>query len=149
MIAVLGSQFSVFRCHRPHGTVNESVLAEAVKWVSHTRICSHGVWRWISEIYRATEVFPRDELYGLRSQLRRAAVSVPSSIAEGQARFSKKEFHHFLSVSRGSLVEIETQLMISQNLGYLTLLQVSPLLQRSAQLGKVLNGLIASIKSAA
>jgi four helix bundle protein len=104
---------------------------------------------FVTEIYRATEVFPRDELYGLRSQLRRAAVSVPSNIAEGQARFSKKEFHHFLSVSRGSLVEIETQLMISQNLGYLTPLQVSPLLQRSAQLGKVLNGLIASIKSAA
>jgi four helix bundle protein len=62
--------------------------------------------------------FLRDESYGLASQFRRAAVSVPSNIAEGQARFSRKEFHHFLSLSRGSLVEIETQLIIAQNLGH-------------------------------
>jgi four helix bundle protein len=73
----------------------------------------------VTEIYRATREFPRDELYGLTNQLRRAAVSVPSNIAEGQARFSRKEFRHFLSHARGSLVEIETQLTIAQNLGYL------------------------------
>jgi four helix bundle protein len=67
----------------------------------------------VTEIYAATRAFPRDELYGLTNQLRRAAVSVPSNIAEGQARFSHKEFHHFLSHARGSLVEIETQLMIA------------------------------------
>jgi four helix bundle protein len=75
--------------------------------------------RFVTEIYQATKTFPRDELYGLTNQLRRAAVSVPSNIAEGQARFSAKEFHHFLSLSRGSLVEIETQLLIAQNLDYL------------------------------
>jgi four helix bundle protein len=103
----------------------------------------------VTEVYRVTRKFPRDELYGLTNQLRRAAVSVPSNIAEGQARFSHKEFHHFLSHARGSLVEIETQLMIAQNLVYLSPQQTKPLLDKTAELGRVLNGLIASIKSAA
>ena len=103
----------------------------------------------VTEIYRVTRVFPRDELYGLTSQLRRASVSVPSNIAEGQARFSRKEFHHFLSHARGSLVEIETQLMIAQNLEYLSSQQAQLLFDKASELGRVLNGLIASIKSAA
>jgi four helix bundle protein len=103
----------------------------------------------VTQIYRATRAFPRDELYGLTNQLRRAAVSVPSNIAEGQARFSRKEFHHFLSHARGSLVELETQLIIAQNLEYLTPQQAQPLLAKASELGKILNGLIASIKSAA
>ncbi len=70
----------------------------------------------VTEIYRVTRTFPREEMYGLTNQLCRAAVSVPSNIAEGQARFSKKEFHHFLSHARGWLVEIETQLTIAENL---------------------------------
>ncbi len=103
----------------------------------------------VTKIYEATLAFPRDELYGLTNQLRRAAVSVPSNIAEGQARFSRKEFHHFLSLARGSLVEIETQLLIAQNLGYVSLKQGTPLLAEAAELGRILNGLIASIKQAA
>jgi four helix bundle protein len=103
----------------------------------------------VTEIYRVTRSFPREELYGLTNQLRRAAVSVPSNIAEGQARFSQKEFHHFLGHARGSLVEIETQLVIAQNLGYLSPQQTRPLLDKAAELGRILNGLIASIKSAA
>jgi len=110
-------------------------------------------WRkamqFVLEIYRATRAFPRDELYGLTNQLRRAAVSVPSNIAEGQARYSPKEFRHFLSLSRGSLVEIETQLMIAQSLGYLSAKQSRKLLDEAAKLGRILNGLIASIKQAA
>jgi four helix bundle protein len=111
------------------------------------------VWRkgmdLVTEIYRVTRCFPRDELYGLTNQLRRAAVSVPSNIAEGQARFSRKEFHHFLSQARGSLVEIETQLSIAENLGYLAPNHTRPLFEKVSELGRVLNGLIASIKSAA
>jgi len=103
----------------------------------------------VTGIYEATRAFPRDELYGLTNQLRRAAVSVPSNIAEGQARFSRKEFHHFLSLVRGSLVEIETQLFIAQNLGYLSMKQVHPLLSETAELGRILNGLIASVRRAA
>jgi four helix bundle protein len=103
----------------------------------------------VTDIYRVTQGFPRGELYGLTNQLRRAAVSVPSNIAEGQARYSAKEFRHFLSLSRGSLVEAETQLIIGQNLGYLPVEQGQTLLDQTAELGRVLNGLIASIKQAA
>ena len=103
----------------------------------------------VTEVYRATNEFPRAELYGLTNLLRRAAVSVPSNIAEGQAHFSQKEFRHFLSHARGSLVEIETQLIIAQNLGYLQENDSRALLAKAGELGRILNGLIASIKSAA
>ena len=103
----------------------------------------------VTEIYELTRKFPREELYGLTNQLRRAAVSVPSNIAEGQARFSQKEFHHFLSHSRGSLVEIETQILISRNLGYAHPKECENILDATAELGKILNGLIAAIKPAA
>ena len=110
-------------------------------------------WRkavqYVTEIYNATKEFPREEQYGLKNQLRRAAVSVPSNIAEGQARFSPKEFCHFLSHARGSLVEIETQVIIAHNLGYLTPRQSQTLLDHAGELGRVLNGLRASIKSTA
>jgi four helix bundle protein len=111
-------------------------------------VASQKAMQFVTEVYQATKQFPQDELYGLTSQLRRAAVSVPSNIAEGQARFSSREFHHFLSHARGSLVEVETQLMIAQNLDYLPPRQGQPLLLQAAELGKILNGLIASVKSA-
>src|SRR5450755_4980794 len=75
--------------------------------------------KFVIDIYQATQDFPSEERYGLTNQLRRACVSVPSNIAEGQARFSQKEFHHFLNQARGSLVEIETQLLIAKELKYL------------------------------
>jgi four helix bundle protein len=67
--------------------------------------------KFVTDIYEVTQRFPSEERYGITNQLRRAAVSVPSNIAEGQARFSQKEFHHFLSQARGSLVEIETSFL--------------------------------------
>jgi four helix bundle protein len=103
----------------------------------------------VTEIYWATKSFPIEERYGLTNQLRRAAVSIPSNIAEGQARFSAKDFHRFLSTARGSLVEVETQVEIAKNLGYLSDVQSATLSQSTAELGRVLNGLISSIKSAA
>ncbi len=69
--------------------------------------------------YVTTQSFPKEEVYGLTSQVRRAAVSIPSNIAEGAARSGSKEFLHFLSMARGSLSELETQLIIARNLGYL------------------------------
>ena len=100
----------------------------------------------MAAIYRVTQEFPREELYGLSHQLRRAAVSVPSNIAEGQARFLPKEFHHFLATARGSLVEIETQVIIAEKLKYLEPEGCQSILEQTAELGRILNGLIASIK---
>jgi four helix bundle protein len=110
-------------------------------------------WRkamnFVVAIYGATQTFPFEERYGLTNQLRRAAVSVPSNIAEGQARFSQKEFHHFLSIARGSMAEIETQLFLAKDLQYLSASKSAMLLATADELGRILNGLIASIKSRA
>lgn len=73
----------------------------------------------VKMIYEMTKSFPRDELFGLTSQLRRAVVSVPTNIIEGQARISKKEFLNFLNIANGSLVEVEYLLELSLDLGYL------------------------------
>ena len=105
--------------------------------------------KFVTAIYEVTQRFPSEERYGLTNQLRRASVSVPSNIAEGQARFSQKEFHHFLSMARGSLVEIETQLLIARNLKYLQPAKAEDLLATADELGRILNGLISSIKNRA
>lgn len=73
----------------------------------------------VAMVYQVTKTFPKEELYGLTNQLRRAAVSIPSNIAEGQARNSTAEFRNFLSIARGSLAEVETQLLIAERLNYL------------------------------
>jgi four helix bundle protein len=104
---------------------------------------------FVMDVYRTSKGFPRDELYGLSSQLRRAAVGVPTNIAEGQARFSANEFQVFLARARGSLVEVETQLLIAQKLDYFTPEHGNSLLEKSAELGKILNGLIGAIRPAA
>ena len=72
----------------------------------------------VTNIYKLTEAFPKQEIYGLISQMRRSAISIPSNIAEGAARKSRNEYIHFLYISLGSLSELETQLIIAQNLGY-------------------------------
>jgi len=99
--------------------------------------------KFVTEIYTVTQRFPKR--YGLTNQLLRAAVSVPSNIAEGQARFSQKEFHHFLSQARESLVELETQLLISKDVKYLSASKADDLLATAEELERNLNGLIGSI----
>lgn len=71
------------------------------------------------EIYSLTNLFPKEEMYGLVSQIRRSAVSIPSNIAEGQARKYHQQFSHFLSIAQGSLAELETQIIIAMKLGYI------------------------------
>ena len=96
-------------------------------------------------IYRATRGFPKEEVYGLTSQMRRAAGSIPSNIAEGQGRQSPREFHRFLSVAHGSVRELETKTMIAQRLGYLDSQAKSQLMDAAAEIGRLLNGLMNSL----
>ena len=97
--------------------------------------------------YRLTEGFPRSETYGLSSQLRRAAVSVPANIAEGQGREAIKEYLHHLSIANGSLMELETHLLIAGRLTYAKESDLTPLLSQASEVGKMLNGLIKSLKA--
>ena len=95
----------------------------------------------VTEIYRTTRNFPREEQCGLVSQLRRAAVSIPSNIAEGYGRNSRNEFHHFVGQARGSLAEVETQIEIAKNLDYVSQESCPELLSRVDEVGRVLTGL--------
>ena len=99
----------------------------------------------VTDIYRLTKPFPKEELYGLTSQIRRSAVSVPSNIAEGSARKNKTEFIQFLYIALGSLSELETQLIISKNLNYSD--TISSLLSKVTDIRKMTFGLIKSLKN--
>jgi len=99
-----------------------------------------------TDVYRATDRFPREEMYGLTSQLRRAAVAVPSDIAEGKGRISKKEFIQMLARARGSACEVETQLEISKNLGFLQAEMFMSLAEQCSEVGRLVNGLIKSVQ---
>ncbi len=100
-------------------------------------------------IYEITKAFPREETYGLKSQIERAAVSIPSNIAEGQARYSQKDFANFLGHARGSLAELETQLMIARHLGYIPETCSRELLVRCSSVGQLLNKLHSAIAARA
>ena len=100
----------------------------------------------VTEIYRLTKKFPKEEIFGLTGQLRRAAVSIPSNIAEGQGRLSKGEFRLFLGNARGSLSELETQIMIAKNLEFIREPEATKILEMASEGGRILNGLIASTK---
>jgi four helix bundle protein len=100
----------------------------------------------VTAIYQTTSCFPKEEIYGLTSQLRRAAISIPSNIAEGQGRHGEAEFRHFLRQAGGSLMEPETQIMIAQRLNYVGGEAATQVLDRAAEVGRVLNGLINSLE---
>lgn len=100
----------------------------------------------VAAIYDATDAFPKRETYGLADQMRRAAVSIPSNVAEGQAHYSSREFLHFLRHARGSLAELETQVLIAQHRKYLEQAQAEDLLRRADELNRILSGLINSLR---
>lgn len=95
----------------------------------------------VQEIYGITENFPSRETYGLTSQMRRCAVSIPSNIAEGFRRRGSKEFKHFLSITQGSLAELETQIVISQRLSYLSTAEEADVLERIDHLCRMVTNL--------
>ena len=101
--------------------------------------------RFVTEIYKSTSSFPKEELYGITSQIRKAAISIPSNIAEGAARKSSNEFRQFLYISLSSAVEIDTQLIIAQNLGFVKSETVSKITHDLDSISRRLQGLIKSL----
>ena len=99
----------------------------------------------VERVYRMTSSFPAEETYGLSSQVRRAAVSVPSNIAEGQARSSTADFLRFIAIAQGSRAEVETQTILAERLGYVTAHQISEILSLSAEIAKMLHALRANL----
>jgi four helix bundle protein len=94
----------------------------------------------VMDVYRNTQTFPKEEVYGLTSQIRRAVVSIPCNIAEGASRNSKKEFCQYLYIALGSASELETQILITDRLGYIQ--ESDKLLEKTDSIKKMLNGLI-------
>lgn len=101
----------------------------------------------VTDVYGCTQTFPKTGVFGLISQLRRAAISIPSNIAEGHARLSTGEFRQFLGDALGSLVEVETQILISQRLAYIDSKKSDELLERTTEIGKIVNGLLRSLSA--
>ena len=103
------------------------------------------VWQFgmaiVVDIYRVTRTFPAEERFGLISQLRRAAVAIPSNIAEGRNRLGAAEFRRFVSVARGSVAEVETQLAVAVALGFVNASEIASLSSRLDELSKMLFGL--------
>jgi four helix bundle protein len=101
---------------------------------------------FVVEVYRATDVFPKEERFGLTSQIRRAAVSVPANIAEGAARQSPKEFIHFLSNAQGSASELDTELIIAYRLNYLSNDKFAELQAMLEKISRLITGLSQHLK---
>ena len=99
------------------------------------------------EVYQLTQLLPKEETYGLSSQLRRAAVSVSSNIAEGYGRESTPEYARFLKIARGSLYETETQLYLCEKLQFLPQDKLAPVLSLSGEIGKMLNTMLRRLQA--
>ncbi len=99
------------------------------------------------EVYQLTQLLPKEETYGLSSQLRRAAVSVSSNIAEGYGRESTPEYARFLKIARGSMYETETQLYLCETLGFLTKAEIAPALSLCAEIGRMLNTMLRRLQT--
>ena len=91
------------------------------------------------EIYSVTKTFPKEELYGLTSQIRRSAISIPSNIAEGSQRHSRKDFSHFISIAKGSCAEVETQLILASVFGFIKESTLSILRNELGEISRMLH----------
>lgn len=101
----------------------------------------------VKSIYEVTLVFPKEELYGLTSQIRRCAVSIPSNIAEGSSKRSTREFIRFLNMAYGSLAELETQLLLACDLEYVSLGLLKSVFVEIDEIGRMINGLISKLNA--
>jgi four helix bundle protein len=98
------------------------------------------------DVYGLTEAFPKSEIFGLTSQIRRAAVSVPSNIAEGRGRMTQKSFAVFLSQARGSLYELETQIELARDLGFADKNEANAVIATAADISRMLHGLLGKVR---
>ena len=129
------------RNERRAGTVGQiRSYRDLIAWQKSMALCRN--------VYGATKAYPSDERFGLTRQTRRAAVSVPSNIAEGWGRGSRGDYLRFLSVARGSLCELETEILLAGDLAYLSRSETDVLLANVAECSRILNGLISSLESA-
>ena len=112
---------------------------ELIVWQKTHKLALH--------IYQITKTFPRDEQFGLTSQIRRSSVSVSSNIAEGFERKSSKDFCHFLVIARGSVSEVQAQLMLAKDLEYIDSKEFSQIYELSIEVHKMINGLIKSLQT--
>lgn len=121
-------------------------MSNEVKDYRDLRVWQHAM-DWVTEVYSVSREFPKEETYGLTSQLRRAAVSVPANIAEGASRQGPKEFLHFLSIARGSLAESSTLIVIAERLAYLESERAEPLLAQAEDISRMLTMLRRSLSA--
>ena len=98
----------------------------------------------VVDVYNLIRLLPKEETYGLSDQMRRAAISIPSNIAEGNARSSQKDMVHFLYIAQGSRAELETQLELCELIGYISKERLEPVLMQTQEIGRMLSGLIKS-----
>ena len=101
----------------------------------------------VTDVYAATRQFPREEMYGLTSQIRRSAVSVPSNVAEGHGRTTNRDRHYFITAARGSVLELQTQIEIALNVGYLERDRAAKLIESADEVGRIINGLMRSLRA--
>jgi len=101
----------------------------------------------VTSLYEATEDFPKEEIYALTNQIRRAAVSIPSNIAEGRSKRGTREFMRFINIAAGSTAELDTQIRIAERLHYLATPRAASLLEEIAVIGRMLNKLYSSLES--
>ncbi len=126
-----------------------SVMIEKFKEIEtlyHNNSYITGIPAGFRDMERLTGEFPQDEKFGIVAQIRRAAVSIPSNIAEGYGRNMLKDYIRFLRISRGSLLELETQMIISNNLKYISDEILKEILEKTGEISKMLNGLVKSLE---
>ena len=114
--------------------INTDIYSNLIVWQKAMEL--------VAEVYKLVKLLPKEETYALSDQMRRAAVSIPSNIAEGSGRKTKPDFVHFLSVARGSKYELETQLLICVRLGYIKEEQAETAFELCSEIGRMLNSLI-------
>ena len=134
-----GDQPNGERGHGRTGSIGKQGYQDLVAWQKAMIL--------VTEVYRVTRNWPHEEQYGLTSQVRRAAVAIPSNLAEGHGRSGRREFAHHVSIAYGSLCELETQLLIAQRLDYSDADVTESLMNRVADVRRLTNGLLRSLQS--